>query len=235
MSINAKKRRGSIIWRYVLLPLICLVLLIHLGIGAMLLIWQQNPVNYSMFMAIHAIQGGQVSQIWVEGNQIAKSAKLAAIASEDANFVRHHGFDVDGIKNAIKANQEAGAVAAGGSTISQQLAKNLFLSSHRSYIRKAEEAVITVMIETLWDKERILTVYLNVAEFGEGVYGIEAASRHYFNKSAKNLTKDEAALLISMLPNPKYYQKNLKNKRLQNKKRLILKRMPTATLPKGHV
>lgn len=235
MSINTAKNKPNVIWRYVVLPLIWLVLLVHIAIAAALLFWQHAPVNYSMFMAIHAVQGGQVSQIWVDSNHIAKSVKQAAIVSEDANFVRHHGFDVDGIKHAIKANQNAGAVSAGGSTISQQLAKNLFLTSHRSYVRKAEEAVITVMIETLWDKERILIAYLNVAEFGEGIYGIEAAARHYFNKSAKKLTKEEAALLISMLPNPKYYQKNLKNKRLQNKKRIILKRMPTATLPQGHL
>ena len=158
-------------------------------------------------------------------------AKQAAVVSEDAKFATHNGFDVDGIERAIKVNEASGRVGVGGSTISQQLAKNLFLTSHRSYIRKGEEAVITVMMEGMWDKQRILEVYLNVAEFGEGIYGIEAAAQHYYGKKKKNLSREQSALLISMLPNPKYYQKNLNNRRLQNKKRIIMKRMPSAVLP----
>ena len=169
--------------------------------------------------------------LWVDYDNIAKAVKQAAVASEDAKFATHNGFDMDGIERAIRANEAGGAVSMGGSTISQQLAKNLFLTSHRSYIRKGEEAVITVMMEGMWDKQRILEVYLNVAEFGEGIYGIEAAAQHYYGKSAKNLSREQSALLISMLPNPKYYQKNLNNRRLQNKKRIIMKRMPSAVLP----
>lgn len=182
-------------------------------------------------MLSHRLSGGDVSQSWVASDKIAKSAKQAAIASEDARFTMHNGFDMKSIELALKANEKAGAVSMGGSTISQQLAKNLFLTSHRSYIRKAEEAVITVMIEKMWDKQRILTVYLNVAEFGEGIYGIEAAAQHYYNKTAQNLSREESALLISMLPNPKYYQKNRSAKRLRNKQRIILQRMSHATLP----
>ena len=117
-------------------------------------------------MTLHRLSGGApVSQTWVEDSQISVNVKRAAIASEDANFANHAGFDVQGIEQAIKKNQKAGAISAGGSTISQQLAKNLFLYPKRSYIRKGEEALITVMIEQLWSKARILTAYLNVAEF----------------------------------------------------------------------
>ena len=130
-----------------------------------------------------------------------------------------------------KKNESSGTVAAGGSTITQQLAKNLFLTSHRSYVRKGLEASITLMIEGMWDKRRILTAYLNVAEFGNGIYGIEAASQYYFNKSASKLNRDQSALLISMLTNPKYYEKHMSNKRLLNKQRIIMRRMNNAVLP----
>ena len=164
---------------------------------------------------------------------IAKSAKQAAIASEDAKFSQHQGFDFDGIEAAMKKNEASGTSSAGGSTITQQLAKNLFLTSHRSYIRKGEEAIITVMIEKIWDKTRILTAYLNIAEFGNGIYGVEAAAQHYFDKSADALNRDESALLISMLTNPKYYEDNQGNQRLRNKQRIVKKRMNQAVLPKS--
>lgn len=216
----------KIIWLGGLL-LICF----HILVGGMLLVWKTQPVNNSMFMLLHRLQGGSIQQTWVDYDEISKSAKQAAIASEDAKFIHHNGFDFDGIEQAIKKNQNSGEISAGGSTISQQLAKNLFLTSHRSYIRKAEEAVITVMIEQMWDKKRILAVYLNTAEFGNGIYGIEAASQHYFNKPAKKLVREESALLISMLTNPKYYQNNMDSKRLRNKQRIILRRMRSAKLP----
>lgn len=182
-------------------------------------------------MLWHRLSGGDVTQSWVDYDRIAKSAKQAAIVSEDAKFISHHGFDFDSIQAAIVANEAEGAISAGGSTISQQLAKNLFLTSHRSYLRKGEEAIITVMMESMWTKQRILEVYLNVAEFGEGIYGIEAAAQHYFNRSAAKLNREQAALLISMLPNPKYYGKNMNAKRLRNKQRIILRRMNTAAIP----
>ncbi|MDO4895739.1 MAG: monofunctional biosynthetic peptidoglycan transglycosylase [Moraxella sp.] len=219
-------------WRWLVAPVLTVVISFHLLIALLLGVWAYVPVTNSMFMTLHRLDGGQVNQKWVNYDQIAKSAKQAVIASEDAKFVHHRGFDFDSIERAIKANERAGAVSMGGSTISQQLVKNLFLSSHRSYVRKAEEAVITVMMETMWSKRRILEVYLNVVEFGDGIYGIESASWHYYGKSAKNLTKAESALLISSLPNPKYYQKHRQNKRLRNKQRIIMSRMDTAMLPK---
>lgn len=223
---------GTFIKR-VFLAFMLLVVVFHVLVAGLLLIWKTQPINNSMFMLTHRLTGGEVIQEWVEYDAIAKSAKQAAIASEDSTFSQHNGFDIKGIKEAQKKNEASGKTTAGGSTITQQLAKNLFLTAHRSYIRKGEEAIITVMIETLWDKQRILTAYLNVAEFGDGIYGIEAAAHHYFNKTAANLNRDESALLISMLTNPKYYENNQGDRRLRNKQRIIKKRMKNAVLPQS--
>ena len=213
--------------------IILIIVIFHLLVAALLVMWKFLPINNSMFMLTHRLTGGSVTQEWVEYDAIAKSAKQAAIVSEDSTFSQHNGFDFKGIKDAQKKNEASGKASAGGSTITQQLAKNLFLTSRRSYVRKADEAVITVMIETLWDKQRILTAYLNVAEFGEGIYGIEAAAEHYFDKSADNLNRDESAFLISMLTNPKYYENNQGDKRLRNKQRVVKKRMKNAVLPQA--
>lgn len=223
---------GKVIKR-LLLALMLLVVAFHVLVAGLLLIWKTQPINNSMFMLTHRLTGGTVTQTWAEYDAIAKSAKQAAIVSEDSTFSQHNGFDMKGIELAMKKNEESGTTSAGGSTITQQLAKNLFLTSHRSYVRKGEEAVITVMIETFWDKQRILTAYLNVAEFGNGIYGIDAAAHHYFDKSAANLNRDESALLISMLTNPKYYEDNRSDRRLRNKQRIIKKRMKNAVLPQA--
>ena len=216
-----------------LLAFIVLVVAFHVLVAGLLLIWKTQPINNSMFMLTHRLTGGTVTQTWAEYEAIAKSAKQAAIVSEDSTFSQHNGFDMKGIKAAQKKNEETGKMSAGGSTITQQLAKNLFLTSHRSYTRKAEEAILTIMIETFWDKQRILTAYLNVAEFGNGIYGIDAAAHHYFDKSAANLNRDESALLIAMLTNPKYYESHQSDKRLRNKQRIIKKRMKNAVLPQS--
>lgn len=213
--------------------LVLLVVAFHVLVAGLLVVWKTQPINNSMFMLTHRLTGGSVTQNWAEYDAIAKSAKQAAIVSEDSTFNQHNGFDFDGIEAARKKNEASGKASAGGSTITQQLAKNLFLTSHRSYIRKGEEAIITVMIETLWDKQRILTAYLNVAEFGNGIYGIDAAAHHYFDKSAANLNRDESALLISMLTNPKYYESHQSDRRLRNKQRIIKKRMKNAVLPQS--
>ncbi|WP_367106430.1 monofunctional biosynthetic peptidoglycan transglycosylase [uncultured Psychrobacter sp.] len=215
----------------ILLAFMLLVVAFHVLVASLLLMWKIMPINNSMFMLTHRLTGGEVTQTWVEYEDIAKSAKQAAIVSEDSKFNQHNGFDLEGIEVAMKKNEASGKASAGGSTITQQLAKNLFLTSHRSYIRKGEEAIITLMIETLWDKTRILTAYLNVAEFGNGIYGIEAAAQHYFDKSAADLDRDESALLISMLTNPKYYENNQGDRRLRNKQRIVKKRMNNAVLP----
>lgn len=218
-------------FKWILTPLLVLFFSFHMMVMGLLVVWGNLPVQNSAFMLWHRLSGGHVTQIWVDYKHIAKSAKQAAVASEDGKFVAHYGFDFDSMQKAMHRNESQGAVSVGGSTISQQLAKNLFLTSHRSYVRKAEEAIIVVMMETLWSKQRILEVYLNVAEFGEGIYGIEAASRHYFGRSAVNLSRDQAALLISLLPNPKYYGKSPNAKRLKNKQRIIMRRMNGAQIP----
>ncbi|SJM36495.1 Penicillin-binding protein 1F [Psychrobacter pasteurii] len=221
----------STFFKRIFWALMILAVAFYVSVAGLLMVWKTQPINNSMFMLTHRLGGGEVTQTWVEYDNIAKSAKQAAVVSEDSRFVSHHGFDMEGIEAAMKKNESTGTVAAGGSTITQQLAKNLFLTSHRSYVRKGLEASITVMIEGMWDKQRILTAYLNVAEFGNGIYGIEEAAKYYFNKSARNLNRDESALLISMLTNPKYYEKNMSNQRLRNKQRIIMRRMHQAVLP----
>jgi monofunctional biosynthetic peptidoglycan transglycosylase len=168
---------------------------------------------------------------WVDYDRISAHLKRAVIAAEDAKFVDHEGFDWDGIQRALEKNQERGKVVAGGSTISQQLAKNLFLSGERSVIRKGQEALITLMLEKVMSKRRILELYLNVAEWGEGVFGAEAAARHYFGTSAANLNPAQAARLAAMLPRPRFYDRNRGSKYLAAYTERILARMPSAQLP----
>lgn len=141
------------------------------------------------------------NMIWIARENIAPSASLAVIAAEDQRFFEHYGFDFKQLQKAVQESKQ-GKRLRGASTISQQTAKNLFLWGGRSYVRKVLEAWFTVLIEALWSKERVLEVYLNIIEFGPNIYGIEAASRNYFNKSAEQLSERESALLASVLPNP---------------------------------
>ena len=143
----------------------------------------------------------RLKQNWLAFDELSPNLKKAAIAGEDANFLTHNGFDYGAIEKAYKKNK-AGKKMRGGSTISQQTAKNVFLWPGRSYVRKGFEAYFTILIELLWGKERILEVYLNVIEMGDGIYGADAATRSYYGKSAQSLSKGEAALLIAVLPNP---------------------------------
>lgn len=168
---------------------------------------------------------------WVPYTQISRNLKRAIIASEDANFSDHEGVDWDALQKAYEKNVKKGKVVAGGSTITQQLAKNLFLSGDRSYLRKAQEFAITYMLEFWMSKERIFEIYLNVVEWGEGVFGAEAAARHYFGTSAANLTASQAARLAVMLPNPRFYDKHRSTGHLTRRTALILRRMGSAELP----
>ena len=138
---------------------------------------------------------------WASLEQISPNAAIAVIASEDQQFPFHAGFDLDSIREAVRAS-ERGRRLRGASTISQQVAKNLFLWPGHSFVRKGFEAYFTVLIETLWPKERILEMYLNVAQFGDGVYGVQAAAHHFYRKPASRLTAAEAAVLAAVLPNP---------------------------------
>jgi len=142
---------------------------------------------------------------WVSYDRISPWLKRAVIAAEDARFVEHHGIDWESLRTAFRENVEAGHVVRGGSTISQQLAKNLFLSPSRSYLRKIQEALIAVMIEHTLSKRRILELYLNVIEWGDGVFGAEAAARHYYGVSAAELNRWQAAVMAARIPNPRYY------------------------------
>jgi len=168
---------------------------------------------------------------WVAYKNISPNLKRALIAAEDAKFVDHEGFDWEGIEKAYEKNLKKGKVVAGGSTISQQLAKNLFLSTKRTPWRKLEEAMITVMLESTMSKRRIFEIYLNVIEWGNGIFGAEAAARHYFGTSAKNLSSEQAAKLAAMVPNPRYYDKHQSAQGLNRKTGIILYRMNSAAIP----
>ncbi|MDL2284506.1 monofunctional biosynthetic peptidoglycan transglycosylase [Oxalobacter sp. OttesenSCG-928-P03] len=169
---------------------------------------------------------------WVPYERISQNLKRAIIASEDANFSAHEGVDWDALMRAYEKNLKKGKVVAGGSTITQQLAKNLFLSGSRSYVRKVQELLITYMLEFLMDKVRIFEIYLNVVEFGKGVFGAEAAARHYYGVSAASLGPEQAARLAVMLPNPRYYGTLRDSSYLAQRSQVILQRMGSASLPK---
>jgi monofunctional biosynthetic peptidoglycan transglycosylase len=168
---------------------------------------------------------------WVPYERISVHLKRAVVTSEDARFIQHEGVDWDAIQKAMEDNRKRGRPARGGSTISQQLAKNLFLSSERSYVRKAQELVITTMLETLWDKRRILEVYLNVVEWGEGVFGAEAAARLYFGVSAQQLGPEQSARMAAFLPSPKRYGRLRSGPYLDGRTAAILRYMPSAQIP----
>jgi len=161
---------------------------------------------------------------WVRWSKIAPTAPLAVIAAEDQRFAEHHGFDLDSLQKALD-DHERGRRLRGASTISQQVAKNLFLWSGRSYVRKGLEAYFTVLIETLWPKRRILEVYLNIAEMGDGVFGVEAASQRYFRKPASRLSAREAALLAAILPNPHRLRASRPSAFVEERRAWILRQM----------
>src|SRR5258708_28538740 len=173
----------------------------------------------------------RLAYAWVPYERISVQLKRAMIAAEDARFVDHEGVDWEGIELALDRTYRRGRIVAGGSTISQQLAKNLFLSTQRSYWRKGEEALITVMLEAILDKRRILELYLNVVEWGSGVFGCEAAARHYFSIGASALDAVQAARLAAMGPNPRYYERHPDARGVSRKINIVLARMPAAELP----
>ncbi|MFN7753044.1 MAG: monofunctional biosynthetic peptidoglycan transglycosylase [Pseudomonadota bacterium] len=168
---------------------------------------------------------------WVPYERISVHLKRAVIVAEDDRFVDHEGFDWKAIQKALEQNLQQGRVVRGGSTISQQLAKNLFLSDARTPARKVQEAAITLMLEQAMTKRRILEIYLNVIEWGDGVFGAEAAARHYFGVGAAQLTPEQAARLAAMVPNPRFYDRNRGSGWLSRYSEIILQRMPRAQLP----
>lgn len=168
---------------------------------------------------------------WVTYERISPNLKRALIASEDAKFLDHEGFDWEGIQTAWEKNLKKGRIVAGGSTISQQLAKNLFLSSRKTPWRKGEEAIITLMLEKMMSKRRIFEIYLNVIEWGNGVFGAEAAARHYYKSSAAALSAPQAAKLAAMVPNPRYFDSHRSDRKLMRKSAIIQRRMWAADFP----
>jgi len=162
---------------------------------------------------------------WVPLNKISNNLITAAVTSEDNLFLEHSGFDIEAIRKAYENNQKHPKKIKGGSTISQQTAKNVFLWTHRSFIRKGIEAYFNFLIELFWSKERIMEVYLNVIEMGDGIYGAEAASKFYFKKPAIKLSREEAAAIIVTLPNPLKYTATKQSPYINKRKNIILQRM----------
>jgi len=230
----------SLVWRivgYALLALVAVVVLWHAYVAVKILWWRDHAPRETAFMSQRLSElrtkdpNARLRYEFVPYARISPALKRAMIAAEDAKFVDHEGFDWDGIAEALEKNQRKGRVVAGGSTITQQLAKNLFLSPVRSWLRKGEEAVITVMLEALLDKRRIFELYLNVIEWGNGVFGAEAAARRYFNESAAQLSPEQAARLAAMAPNPRFYENRQGAPGLNKKIAIILARMPGAEVP----
>jgi monofunctional glycosyltransferase len=223
-------------WR-ILAALLLLLLCYQLWIFAHVWWWIKHNPSTSAFMEerLEIMQStnpkAELQHKWVPYNAISDSLKQAIIAAEDAKFVDHEGFDWDGIQKAYEKDLKKGKIVAGGSTISQQLAKNLFLSGRRTPWRKLEEATITVMLEKMMDKERIFEIYLNVIEWGNGVFGAEAAAEHYYHTGAGQLSAAQAAKLAAMVPNPRYYDKHQDARGLQRKTEIILGRMGDVEIP----
>ncbi|WP_147694959.1 monofunctional biosynthetic peptidoglycan transglycosylase [Vogesella mureinivorans] len=217
--------------------LLAALFLYNLWIFGHIVYWRSFNPSASAFMTEQLARlqeddpGAELRHKWVPYERISGNLKRALIASEDAKFVDHEGFDWDGIEAAFEKNMKQGRIVAGGSTISQQLAKNLFLSGRKTPWRKLEEAMITVMLEAVMDKRRIFEIYLNVIEWGNGVFGAEAAARHYYRSSAARLSAGQAAKLAAMVPNPRYYDEHRNAPGLARKTRIILRRMPMADTP----
>ncbi len=220
----------KLFWRLLLITT-ALVLAYQLWLFGHVWWWVEHNPSRSAFMSarLSVLQAddadAELHHRWVPYEKISRHLKRSVMAAEDSRFVAHDGFDWEGMQSAWERNLKKKRIVAGGSTISQQLAKNLFLSGKRTPWRKAEEAVITIMLEKMMSKRRIYEIYLNVIEWGDGVFGAEAAARHYFRKPAASLTPREAARLAAMVPNPRFYDKHRNTRYLERRTRTIQKRM----------
>ena len=226
---------GWIGWGLVLL--VALFVLVQAYFAAYILWYRYQPPLQTAFMAQRLDEMREknpkatIRYTWVPYERISNHLKRAVIAAEDAKFLEHDGFDWEGIAKAREKNEKRGRVVAGGSTITQQLAKNLFLSPAKSYVRKGQEAIIAAMMEALLPKQRILELYLNVIEWGNGVFGAEAAARRYYNAPAASLGPEAAARLASMIPSPRRFERNPGSEYLDGRVATILARMPAAAIP----
>lgn len=232
-----KLRRAWRIGVFLLVALAAVLPVVHAWYYAQILWWARNPPESTAFMErrLDALRGkdprARLRHRWVPYARISTELKRAVVAAEDARFLDHEGFDWEAIQKAIEKNERRGKVVAGGSTISQQLAKNLFLSGERSWLRKGREAVLTAMLEYAMDKRRILELYLNFAEWGEGVFGAEAAARHHFGVSAAQLDSAQAAWLAAILPSPRRYARGATTPYLESRIATIRRRMAYAQIP----
>jgi monofunctional biosynthetic peptidoglycan transglycosylase len=241
-SRRAASRAAKPLWRRLLGRLVLLTLVMvlawHAWMYAQICWWATHPPQSTAFMSdrLETLQAknpdATLQYKWVPYERISSSLKRAVMVAEDSSFNQHDGFDWDGIEAAWQKNIKKGRIVAGGSTISQQLAKNLFLSGTRSPVRKGEEALITLMIEQRLEKRRIFEIYLNVIEWGNGVFGAEAAARHYFGVSAANLSPQQAAKLAAMIPNPRYYDKHRSTRYLNRRTATIARRMNQVRPPR---
>jgi monofunctional biosynthetic peptidoglycan transglycosylase len=189
--------------------------------------WIDPPITITQTVSF--ITGDGLKRDYISYDQMGANIKLAVMASEDQLFPDHDGFDIKAIKKAMKYNAKHPAKTRGASTISQQVAKNVFLWQHGGYFRKGLEVYFTFMIEKIWSKQRILETYLNVAEMGKGIYGVQAAAKAYFNKDAKNLTRAEAAMIAACLPNPKLYTVKPLSRYVANRYDNIMQQMNNIT------
>ncbi len=230
------KRFRRLLVRAVLVALAALALY-EGSILARILWWRTHNPSETAFMRARLGElrkkdpRATLTQSWVPYERISPQLKRAIVAAEDAKFLSHEGFDWEGIQEAYEKNLKRGRVVAGGSTISQQLAKNLFLSRARTPWRKGEEALITVMLEAALDKRRILELYLNLIEWGERTFGAEAAARRHFGTSAAALDAEQAARLAAMVPNPRYYERRGTTPFLARQTATIRARMVQARVP----
>ncbi len=212
--------------------------LVQFWFFAHVLWWTQANPQTTRFMELRLETmrkkdpSARVSQVWVPYERISLNVKRAAVAAEDTRFMQHFGVDWEAIDKARERNEKRGRVTHGGSTITQQLAKNLFLSGERSYVRKGQELLITWMLEAVMSKRRILEIYLNIVELGNGIYGVEAGARHHFGLSANQLEMPEAARLAAMLPAPRYFDRNPDSDSLYQRSAVIQQRMLQVAVPR---
>lgn len=221
-SITAPRSLLQRLWRW------CVRALMVSLVGSVLIVTIYRFINppITLLMIGRTLDGDPLHKQWTALEDIAPSLPLAAIASEDSHFCTHHGFDLRAIANAERANAH-GHKLRGGSTISQQTAKNVFLWPARSWLRKGLEAWFTLLMEAIWPKKRIMEVYLNVAEWGPGIYGAQAAANHYFDVDASDLSPAQSARLVAILPSPRKWSPIRQSHRVARKTRNVRRALPT--------